>query len=188
MTQETFLKMYASALSEVEGLGGAFEKEMRNIEKDFSKEYFCWMFENLLQYSLLEISWVDGKIDPREVLITNKVTKYGDVLSLANSILNTKFHWEDLIDADPDSVRKFLAAIKNILEPMQQTFVAQFAVFDKNAVGDSLDTVIKGVTALFVLFMHSDGESSDEEKEAIKNCMMIETFALIKMCIDHDDD
>lgn len=185
MTDETFLKMYAGALAEVEGLGGAFENEMRRIDKDFSKEYFCWMFENLLQYSLLEISWVDGKMDPREVLITNKVTKYGDVLSLANSILDTNFHWEDLIDADPDSVRKFLVAIKKILEPMQKTFVAQFAAFDKSAVGDSLDTVIKGITALFVMFMHADGEATDDETEAVKNSMMIETLALIKMCLDH---
>lgn len=184
MTEETFLKMYASALAEVEGLGEAFEEDMRKMDKDFSKEYFCWMFENLLQYSLLEISWVDGKMDPREVLITNKVTKYGDILSLANSIGGTNFHWEDLIDADPDAVRRFLVSVKKILEPMQQTFVAQFVVFDKNAVGDSLDTVIKGVTALFVLFMHADGKATDEETEAIKNCMMLETFALIKMFIE----
>lgn len=184
MTEETFLKLYAGALTEVEDLGETFEEDMHKIDKDFSKEYFCWMFENLLQYSLLEISWIDGKIDPREVLITNKVTKYGDILSLTNSITGSNFHWEDLIDADPAAVRKFLASVKKILEPMQQTFVAQFAAFDKNAVGDSLDTVIKGVTALFVLFMHADGKASDEETEAVKNCMMIDTFALIKMLIE----
>lgn len=186
MNNDTFLKMYAKALTEVEALGAAFEKEMKKIEKDFSKEYFCWMFENLLQYSLLEISWVDGKVDPREILITNKVTKYGDLLSLANSMLKTDFHWEDLIEADPEDVRKLLKGIKDLLAPMQTTFVTQFAAFDKNAVGDSLDEVIKGVTALFLMFMSVDGNVTEDEKEAAKNTYIIETLLLIAVLLKED--
>lgn len=179
MNDDDFMKMYAEAVSEVESLGGAFEKEMQTFKKDFSKEYFCWMFEIMLQYSLLEIAWVDGKVDPREILITNKITKYADFLSLVNSMLKTDYHWEDLIEADPEEVRKMLESVKKFLVPMQSDFVTQFAVFDKNSVGDSLDKVVKGVTALFVMFMNIDEDSTDEEKEAVKETFMIETLMLI---------
>lgn len=179
MDKDAFLELYANAIDEVEKLGGTFEDEMKKVQHDFSKEYFCWMFEILLQFSLLEISWVDGRIDPREIFITNKITKYGDLMSLANEALKTDINWEDLIETDPDYVRKLLASLKGALEPMQNTFTSQFAVFDKIDVANSLEEVISGVVAMFVTFMNVDGEVTDEEKEAAKKTLMVETLIII---------
>lgn len=176
MTTEELISNYANALAEVEALGATFEDAMKRRDKDFSKEYFCWMFESLLQYSLLEMTWVDGVINPNEVLLANKVTKYGDVVSLGNSLLKTNVKWTDLLEMSANDMKNWLASFKNALNPMKNIFVGQFAAFDDIAPGDSLNKLVEGVTSLLVLFCTVDGKADEREKEAAKNSLIISTL------------
>ncbi len=183
MTTDEIVSSYKNALAEVEALGATFEDAMKKHDKDFSKEYFCWMFESLLQYSLLEMSWVDGVINPNEVLLANKVTKYGDVVSLGNALLKTNVKWTDLLDMSASDMKRWLASFKNALTPMKNIFVGQFAAFDNVAPGDSLDKLTDGVTSLLVLFCAIDGKSEEREKEAAKNSLIVSVLVDIARLI-----
>lgn len=179
---DDMFKIYFEAIDEVENLGAYFESDMKKNNVKFSKEFFCWMFEALLQHSLIEVACVDGRMDAREVVMINKASKYADIVNMSNSMLKTSLKWEDLIDADTDSVKKWLGDIKAIvLKPMQETFVSLFAMFDTIKYGDSIGKVGAGVLSLMILLMHVDGECNGEEKRALQDTYLMQTLAEIRL-------
>lgn len=176
MTHDDLIEKYAKALTEVEALGDAFEEVMQEHDKDFSKGYFCWMFESLLQYSLLELSVADGIIDPKEILLANQVTKYADVITLGNALLKTNVKWEDLLEADADAMKKWLDSFKVAFMPMRDTFISQFAAFDTIAPGNSLGKLIEGVSAILTIFVTVDDRVYEDEKRAVQQTLICRTL------------
>lgn len=182
---DDIFKLYYEALEEIEVLGTYFEKDMRRYNEKFCKEFFCWMFESLLQYSLVEVACVDGRMDAREVVMINKVSRYADIVVISNNVLKTSLEWEDFVDADTETIKKWLRDFKAVvLKPLKDSFVPQFATFDAVKYGDSLGKVRDGISALMVLLMHVDDKCGEEEKRAVYDSYVMQTFDEIKQEID----
>lgn len=177
MGKSEFLKDYELAVQEIESLGKIFEKDMRKTNAKFSAEYFCFMFETLMQYSLLELSPADNDVSEEEIGLIEGISKYADIVDLGNIFLKTNYVWADFVDADPEFVKSWLKKIDRSLDMMQSTFVLQFAAFDSKASGDSLAKVMRGLIGMFTVFIGVDENRSEEEVEAVMNCKMIKTLS-----------
>lgn len=176
MGNEKFMADYARALQETERLGKTFESKMKTLDKKFSAEYFVWMLENLLQYSFIELAKADKNVSLAEVVLSKRIIKYADIVSLGNIFLNEKYDWADFVNADPAFVEEWLEKVDKYLDPMQYTFVSQFATFDFNMEGDSFAEVSKGLNAVLNAFVNVDDNESEEEKSAVAGCRIMVTM------------
>lgn len=186
METEKFMADYENALQEIERLGKIFEKEMKEHDKNFSAEYFCWMFETLLQYSFIELARADDNVSLNEIALSRRVIKYADVIALGNSLMNTEYKWSDFVNAEPSFVKEWLEKLDKCFYPMQVTFISQFAMFDSKAAGDSLAEVVKGLISVFTLFLNADNENSEEESAAVSKCKIIVTMRAIADIMNAD--
>lgn len=176
MDTEKFMADYDRAVQEINSLGVLIEDEMRRQKLKFSSEFFCWMFETLLQYSLIELAQADDNVSLDEIMLSKRVVRYADVVSLGNCYTGEKYEWADFVNADPDFVKEWLSKVDRLLVPMQYTFISQFATFDSKTAGDSLAEVTKGLVAVLTLLMNADGERSEKEEAAVMNCKIIVTM------------
>ena len=177
---DDIIKSYGKALIEVEAMGATFEDILKKKDVSFSKEYFCWMFEAMLQHSLIEMSCYDNVIDKQEIALISKVTKYADIIGISNSVLGTKLSWDNFAGSDVESVKKWLNALREKLMPMSITFSSKFAVFDKMLEGDSIEVVTEGVAAIVSLLSAIDGNLDKEEGKSFVNTMLFEALGAIK--------
>ncbi len=173
MDTQRFLADYERAMDELEGLGKTFENKMKLLDKDFSAEYFCWMFETLLQYSFIELAQADDDVSLDEIVLSKKIIRYANVVSLGNSFLDSNYKWSDFVNADPCFVRQWLDKVRKYLGPLQSAFVSQFAMFDAHAEGDSFAEVSNGLKSVLNAFVNADSRNSAEEITAVSQCMIM---------------
>lgn len=177
------VEIYIDALTEVESLAMTFEKEMKQIDSEFTAVKFTSVFELLLQHSLLEVAFYDVNIQKEELTLIKTITKYADIVKFSQK---TKYRttWGDLLCFNPIKTGKWLSDIRRVLSDFVDGFAIQFAAFETLAESGSLETVKKGVHAMTALLSGIDKKPDHQEAKTIVQSIIFEAFAKIRYLLD----
>ncbi len=175
---------YDAAFKEVEFLAERFELQMQKKDKIFSKSYFCWMFEIMLQYSMIELSVVDGNVSKEELAFIREITRYADVVEMSDQVFNVRFEWGDFIGAKVSDIEIWLSNMRKVLLPLQKEFAGGFAAFDRLTKGDSVAVVLEGIYAAMTLFSMADEDEGGVEKAAYDKTFIVQTMQYAKTVLE----
>lgn len=175
---------YDAAFKEVEFLAERFELKMQKKDKIFSKSYFCWMFEIMLQYSMIELSVVDGNVSKEEIAFIREITRYADIVEMSDQVFNAKFEWGDFVGAKRSDVELWLSNMRQVLLNLQKEFAGGFAAFDRLTKGDSVSVVLEGINAAFTMFSATDEDEEGKEKAVYDKTFIVQTMQYVKAVLE----
>lgn len=175
---------YGNSMLPVENIGKTLERYFTEQGKKFSAKVFCVQFDCLLQYSMLELSVADGEVAAVEVAAIKGLTKYGDLVEYINSNYKTKISWDDILNASNSVVKKWLANQKPLMDKLAEEFIYGFAMVDASVTKeDILKKLISGWAGILSLLAWADGQKTQAEQDALKDCIAMEVVVKIEQLV-----
>ena len=102
-------KAYNELIDSIIPFCETYNNKVRKIDIQKSLE----QFDILLQYSLLMGALGEGKIAPQELVLINKITRYGDIVKFLSDVTKQNLAWEDLLSNPAATVLEFLKPFGN---------------------------------------------------------------------------
>ena len=102
-------KAYNELIDSIQPFCETYSRKVRKIDVQKSME----QFDILLQYSLLIGALGEGRIAPQELVLINKITRYGDIVKFLGEVTNKELVWEDLLANSASDVLEFLKPFAN---------------------------------------------------------------------------
>lgn len=135
-----------------------------NPDKVLDPTFFMKAFDIVLQYSLLQLSAADQKIDPVEVLFVKEITKYADFAAYLSEKYNIKdLDWSVFIETNVNEIKDILKNEEKNVQNIATQLEMMIAFFHLQLGDEFIKTLVGHMIEIVKELIVIDNDRSDAE-------------------------